>query len=65
MDITTIRYSAPKNGVSYTTETLNNTSTQSAMNIIKSRIPDARVSWVRFETVPSLSPSERRNSGHR
>jgi hypothetical protein len=62
MDITTIRYSAPKNGIAYTTETFSNTSTQSALNLIKARIPDARISWVRFETVPTPSPADRRDN---
>ena len=65
MHTTTIRYSAPKNGVGYVTETFCDTSTQSAMNLIKARVPDARISWVRFQTVPAPSPSDRRDGGHR
>lgn len=63
MDITTIRYSAPKMGIGYTTETFSNTSTQSALNIIKARVPAAQISWVRFQTVPTPSPSDRRDGG--
>ena len=62
MHTTTIRYSAPKSGISYTTESFRDTSTQSAINIIRPRIPDARVSWVRFETVPTPSPADRRDN---
>jgi hypothetical protein len=47
MNTTTIRYSAPKNGIGYVTETFCDTSTQSALNIIKARIPNAQISWVR------------------
>ena len=61
MNITTIRYSAPKNGIGYTTETFRDTGTQSAINIIKARVPAAQISWVRFET--ATSPSDRRDSG--
>jgi hypothetical protein len=60
MDITTVRYSAPKMGIGYTTETFNNTSTQSALNLIKARVPNAQISWVRFQTVPTPSPADRR-----
>jgi len=60
MNTTTIRYSAPKNGIGYVTETFCDTSTQSALNIIKARIPNAQISWVRFQTVPAPSPADRR-----
>jgi hypothetical protein len=63
MQITEICYSAPKNGIGYVTETFCDTSTQSAMNLIKARIPAAQISWVRFETVPTPSPSDRRDGG--
>ena len=62
MDITTVRYSAPKMGIGYTTETFSNTSTQSALNIIKARVPAAQISWVRFQTVPTASPTDRRDN---
>ena len=62
MHTTTIRYSAPKNGVGYVTESFSDTSTQSAMNLIKARVPDARISWVRFKTVPTPSPADRRDN---
>jgi len=65
MHTTTIRYSAPKNGVGYVTETFNNTSTQSALNLIKARVPNAQISWVRFETVMKPSPTDRHDSGGR
>ena len=64
MDITTVRYSAPKNGIGYVTETFCNTSTQSALNLIKARAPDAQISWVRFQTVPAPSPADRRDGGN-
>src|ERR1035441_2096648 len=67
MDITTVRYSAPKMGIGFTTEVFSNTSTQSALNIIKARIPAAQISWVRFRSehhYRSLFSSENGNRLH-
>ena len=52
-----IRYSSP--AVGYVTETVSASTTQGAINLIKLRVPDARINSIRV----LQSPTEQHDSG--
>jgi hypothetical protein len=58
-DYIEIRYSSPKTG--FVTETVAAQTTQGAINLIRSRVPDANINWIKFHNAPQ--PDQRNDQG--